>query len=483
MKKHRKDTYAVVTGGRRLAALQLLAKNGTLPADHPVKCELLGDQANALELSLAENAVREQMHPADEFDAFRALIDDGMPTTDIAARFGVTENVVLQRLKLARVSPVVIRAYRDGEIDLECVMAFAAVDDHKRQEHFWKTAPAWAKEQPRQIRDALTEGEIDAADRRVRFVTLLAYERAGGTTRRDLFADGEHGIFIGNVELLNKLVADKLHEATESLLKESWKWVEFLPERGYEIRAKLQRLPRTEGPLPEKLQSEYDKISAELKKLEAKKNPSDADHDRASEIEDRIHDLDYERPELFKPEQVAMAGVFLEIEQEGTLDIQRGYVRPEDVRAIKSVGPDAGDAKPKPAEKAGLSQPALRDLGAHRTAAIAALLMDNPKIALASVVHSIGVGCLYKDRFGRSIAIDITGPNWPVDFRQPGNSRAIDGIEKARKEWRKRLPAKQKDFWQWCIDADQKTLSRCWPSSRRSATTSAMNFPPFSAST
>jgi ParB family chromosome partitioning protein len=62
------------------------------------------------------------------------LIDDGMPAADIAARFGVTENVVLQRLKLARVSPVIIRAYRDGEIDLECVMAFAVVDDHKRQE-------------------------------------------------------------------------------------------------------------------------------------------------------------------------------------------------------------------------------------------------------------------------------------------------------------------------------------------------------------
>jgi ParB family chromosome partitioning protein len=49
----------------------------------------------------AENAVREQIHPADEFDAFRVLIDDGIKTADIAARVGVTEDVVLQRLKLA----------------------------------------------------------------------------------------------------------------------------------------------------------------------------------------------------------------------------------------------------------------------------------------------------------------------------------------------------------------------------------------------
>ena len=76
------------------------------------------------------------MHPADEFDAFRKLADKGMPAADIAARIGVTEKVVLQRLKLARVSPVVIRAYREDKISLEFVMAFAVTDDHKRQEHF-----------------------------------------------------------------------------------------------------------------------------------------------------------------------------------------------------------------------------------------------------------------------------------------------------------------------------------------------------------
>lgn len=45
------------------------------------------------------------MHPADEFEAFRDLVDGGMPEADVAARFGVTEAVVKQRLKLARVSP------------------------------------------------------------------------------------------------------------------------------------------------------------------------------------------------------------------------------------------------------------------------------------------------------------------------------------------------------------------------------------------
>lgn len=372
----KKGVHAVVTGGRRLAALRSLADAGRLPADHPTPCQILSGQASAHELSLAENAVREQMHSADEFEAFRKLADDGMPTADIAARFGVTDRVVLQRLKLARVSPEIIQAYRESLIDLECVMAFAVTDDHKRQEHFWKTGPSWAKTSPGDIRNALTDGEIDASDRRVKFVTLLCYENAGGTVRRDLFTNGDDGIFIDNVELLNKLVADRIEETTATLLGEGWKWVEFLPERGYEVRGKLKRFASTEGPLPAALQAEYEKLSAEHNKLESKKDPSEADDERYSEIEDRLQELDRERPEVFTTEQIAISGVFLEIQHDGELDIQRGYVRPEDVKAAKAANPEAGDTKAKPAEKAGLSQSLQRDLHAHRTAATAALLME-----------------------------------------------------------------------------------------------------------
>src|SRR5438874_9075212 len=164
--------HAVVTGGRRLAAHQLLVKQGKLPADHPVRCEIRPDAANALEISLAENVVREDMHPADEFEAFRALSDKGLAAADIGARFGVTETYVMQRMKLSRVSPVILDAYREDKTTLACVMAFAVTDDHKRQEKFWKSAQAWQRQDARAIRRALTEGEITAADRRVRFIGL-----------------------------------------------------------------------------------------------------------------------------------------------------------------------------------------------------------------------------------------------------------------------------------------------------------------------
>jgi hypothetical protein len=323
---------------------------------------------------------------------------------------------------------------------------------------FLENRSSWAKTSPGEIRSALTDGEIDASDRRVKFVTLLAYENAGGTVRRDLFTNGDDGIFIDNVELLNKLAADRIEETTAMLLAEGWKWVEFLPERGYEERGKFKRFESAEGPLPADLQAEYDKLSTEHKKLGVKRNPSEADEERFWEIEDRIRELDRERPEVFKPEQIAIGGVFLEIQHDGELDIQRGYVKPDDAKAAKSASPETKDAKARPTDKAGFSQSLQRDLHAHRTAATAALLMENPKIALSAVVHSLAIDCLYDNRFGKSIDIGITGAHWPEGFCQSGNSLAIDAIAESRKDWKKRLPPKQKDFWQWCLDADQKTL-------------------------
>ena len=51
------DVYEVVAGGRRLAALQLLAQRKTIPKDYPVPCKIVDDGAE--ELSLVENTVRQ----------------------------------------------------------------------------------------------------------------------------------------------------------------------------------------------------------------------------------------------------------------------------------------------------------------------------------------------------------------------------------------------------------------------------------------
>jgi hypothetical protein len=63
------------------------------------------------------------MHPAHQFTAFRRSVDDGRSVEDVAKRFGATVLLVTQRLKLARVSPHLIKLYREEELTLEQLMA------------------------------------------------------------------------------------------------------------------------------------------------------------------------------------------------------------------------------------------------------------------------------------------------------------------------------------------------------------------------
>lgn len=117
--------YLVTIGeGRRVAQL-LRAKRKQIKKSEPIRC-VLDVVHDAHEISLAENVVRTRMHPADEFEAFKQLADDrGMSAEDIAARFGVTPQVVRQRLRLGAVSPKLMQVYRDGGLSLEQLMAFA----------------------------------------------------------------------------------------------------------------------------------------------------------------------------------------------------------------------------------------------------------------------------------------------------------------------------------------------------------------------
>src|SRR5439155_19246197 len=115
-----KDVHAVVAGGRRLKALQELAAEGVIPADFKVPC-LIEEAEQALETSLMENTVRAAMHPADEFVAMAALIDSGAAIEDVATRFGTSERHVRQRLRLGKLAPELLHAFRAGDITLEVV--------------------------------------------------------------------------------------------------------------------------------------------------------------------------------------------------------------------------------------------------------------------------------------------------------------------------------------------------------------------------
>jgi ParB family chromosome partitioning protein len=192
--------YLVTIGeGRRLAQL-LRVKRKEIKKTEPIRC--IVDTANdPHEISLDENVTRENMHPADQFEAFKKLADErGLGAEEIAARFGVTAHVVGQRLRLGAVSSKLMQVYREGDLTLEQLMAFAITDDQARQESVYEHLTY--DRDASTIRRLLTETHVAATDRRARFVGIKAYTEAGGTVLRDLFTEHRGG-YLEDVALLD----------------------------------------------------------------------------------------------------------------------------------------------------------------------------------------------------------------------------------------------------------------------------------------
>lgn len=196
------DKYEVIAGARRLAALNELVARKRITKSFKVPCRVI-PEGDELEASLAENVKRAALHPADEFEAFSKLHAEGHGADAIAGRFGVSQTVVLQRLKLAAVSPKLIEAYRQREMTLDQLMAFTVTDDHDAQERVWLESPPYAKD-PHAIRHSLTAALVGGNDRRARFVGAAAYEAAGGVIIRDLFDSASEGYFTDST-LLGRL--------------------------------------------------------------------------------------------------------------------------------------------------------------------------------------------------------------------------------------------------------------------------------------
>ncbi len=306
-------TFAVVAGGRRLKALQQLAKAEEIAITFPVPCRIT-DAKDASELSLAENVMREDMHPADQFEAFRGLADRGVPVADIAVRFGKSEAHIMKLLRLARVSPKILKSYRAGDQTLERVMAFAVTDDHDAQERVLASAAPW--QEPRDIRAALTEGDIAATDKRVRFVTLKAYEKAGGAIKRDLFCDDDSGNYIEDAALLDRLVAERLEKSARTVRAEGWKWVEVMAEFGYQQSAEYKRVHAEPVPLTDAEQQMLDALEAECEQVTDAWDASGDDEPptRLGEIERLIGEFT-DREGVWMPEQLAVAGAVVSIGQ------------------------------------------------------------------------------------------------------------------------------------------------------------------------
>jgi ParB family chromosome partitioning protein len=486
--KSRRLAFGVSAGERRRRALRLLQERGRLPGDFEVACKLIPIE-RAREVSVAENSGREPMHPADEFEAFKALVDEGKGIEDVAVAFGVSLLTVQRRLKLAAVSPKLLALYREdnGKINLDQLMALAISDDRAAQERVWFNAHEWDRT-PAALKRRLTAGEVEAAGNAlVRFVGVDAYEAAGGIVRRDLF-DDEQGRFLSDPDLLTRLAGEKLEGIAASVREEGWGWVEARIEldsmalRQFASCEHTVRKPtadeKAELAALSQRDAELEQESDALEQADAWNGPEAERIDlEGDDIEARRRAIQ-DGLKVWPASVKGRAGVIVTINREGDATIIRGLLREADRKALEVAQRKArqectrtGDAErveahgepelPTPATN-GFSEALTRRLAAHRTVALQAMLVGNVQVALAVLTHTLMRRALVDDYGSERPAMQISATasaHSLVSVADDLNaSRALQAVEAAKARWRERLPEVRAEWLGWLIGLPSSDL-------------------------
>ncbi len=414
------DRYAVVAGGRRLRAMQALVEDEVLDADHPVPCQVRSGDAEPGEVSLAENVIRVPMHPADQVVAFTKLADAGQSVSAIAARFGASERIVEQRLRLGNAAPELLDAYRADEIDLEVLKAFAVTTDRERQMAVWEqVASQGYRPSAWQVKRLLTEERVPGATAIARFVGVEAYEAAGGAVLRDLFAhDDESGVWFEDPVLLAKLATGKLQAAADELATR-WKWATPMIEVEWSDTARYGRIEPQPGTPTDEEQAEIAKLEArqaELAELDEEQWTEELVSE-AESIETRLDEIEgaVEARAVFRREDLAIAGCFVTVGHDGSLQVVQGLVKPEDIP--KPTEADEAGTQAANGHDAHATTHAVHTAGpdVHTTGPSVSTPMAPPKDREAEARKEAGVGIGLADDL-RSIRTALVKAKLAGDF-------------------------------------------------------------------
>src|SRR5713101_6684172 len=469
--------FEVPAGGRRFRALELLVKQKRMNKTQPVPC-IVRTGGLAEEDSLAENVQREALHPLDQFRAFQTLREKGLSEEDIAARFFVSATVVKQRLKLTAVSEKLLDVYAGDGMTLEQLIAFTVTNDHARQEQVWEQLSRGCNTEPYYIRRQLTEGAVRASDKRALFIGVEAYETAGGIVTRDLFEHDDGG-WLQDPALLDCLVIQKLKADAERVRAEGWKWITVATDFPYGHTAGLRRLDGHTVDLADEEIASREALEAELDRLEqqyaeAEEVPEEVDR-RLGEIETALAAFD-NRPVVYDPAEIAFAGAFVSIDRDGEVQIERGYVRPEDEPPAEPVQAKDQDGAAPNGEPSGTSQRGVITIGAggtpepeaeteeddglkplserlvteltaHRTLALRDALANDPGTAFVAALHALCLSAFY--RFSSGSCLEISAKSASFNTQAPGlaDSASAKAIEARHQQWAKELPKGEDDLW------------------------------------
>ncbi len=404
------DCYGVAAGGRRLAALNMLAERGIIPADWPVRVKII-PQELATAASMTENGHRRDMHPAEQIAGFRAMAQEGKTPAQTGDLLGYSPRHVQRMLKLADLAPVILDALAEDRITTEHCQALALESDTARQVQVFEAAcqSGWGgKPDVRVIRNLITESEVAVKDNtKFRFVGADAF--SPDELRTDLFSDDGEG-YVDRVAL-DAALLEKLQAVAEYLREaEGWEWCAGRMEPVGSCRedaGTYRCLPEPEAVLTEAEEERLNELMTRYDALENQCEESDL-----LEAEMKLMRC-MAKVRAWTPEMRAGSGVVVSWRY-GNVCVQRGVqLRSED---------DAADRTEQVQEKASveeISLPLLTKMSSERTLAVQAALMQQPDKSLALLAWTLCLNVFGSGAYSKPAQISLECKHYSLTSDAP----------------------------------------------------------------
>jgi ParB family chromosome partitioning protein len=323
------DLLYVVDGNRRLAALQLMVKQQTIPDTHLVPCMVhgvIGD--TALEMSLVANSAS-PLHPVDRFEALSrhinqlvaagATVEDAY--ADVGALFTMTPRQVKQAMALGNsLSPIIRDAWRAGDINAGTAESFTLIPKPAEQERVFKKL-----KKSHSLHAHYVQDEAGSADDKiaalVTFVGADAYRAAGGQITEDLFHEAH---VVSDADLAKRLADEKLDARCKWLVEQDgWAWarVPVNPSERYHLTQQEAK----SKPTPD----ERKQLDDMARQIDAMEEADDDNQDKYDALR-RDHDALQQTVDLraYTPDLRAKLGCLVWIE-DGRLEMAFGFRAPK----------------------------------------------------------------------------------------------------------------------------------------------------------
>ncbi|EFJ2807768.1 ParB/RepB/Spo0J family partition protein [Escherichia coli] len=407
------DRHGVAAGGRRLAALNMLAERGIIPADWPVRVKVI-PQELATAASLTENGQRRDMHPAEQIAGFRAMAQEGKTPAQIGDLLGYSPRHVQRMLKLADLAPVILDALAEDRITTEHCQALALENDTARQVQVFEAASqsGWGgKPEVQTIRRLVTESEVAVAgNSKFRFVGADAF--SPDELRTDLFSDNEGGYV--DCVALDAALLEKLQAVAEHLREaEGWEWCAGRMEPvGFcrEDAGTYRSLPEPEAVLTEAEEERLNELMTRYDALENQCEESDL-----LEAEMKLMRC-MAKVRAWTPEMRAGSGVVVSWRY-GNVCVQRGVqLRSEDDAAADA---DRTEQVQEKASVEEISLPLLTKMSSERTLAVQAALMQQPDKSLTLLAWTLCLNVFGSGAYSKPAQISLECKHYSLTSDAP----------------------------------------------------------------